>query len=579
MPGFYVSNIKADIALQNKYPNRCMQESITNERFVLKRNTLHKFMDDKCFCETKRLIIILEGYILNKTELLLQHNQSDWKECLEELFVNDKSCFRYFRGSFSGAVYYKEEKKWILYTNHIGDSPLFYYENGGKFAVASQVNYLLELFKQENIKISICEQAVYEMLTFGYMESNRTYSNEIKRLTAGNYMEIGETGKCVVKSYHRFKRNDVVTHNLSEKELIEKIDAAFCNAVKMEFEKDREYGYSHLSDLSGGLDSRMTTWCAYEMGYSPQLNITYCRSNYEDELIAKEIAGYCGNDILVKSLDDLNFIYDIDDLIEMNYGLSFYSGITGGKRLLEALNGDKYGIEHTGQLGDAILGTYCHSVQEYNSKGIVGYYSAKLISKISESYRKNFDDAELYKLYVRGFNGILCTHMTRKNYFEVGSPFLDVDFLELCYSIPFEIRYNQKLYELWIKEKYIDAAQFKWERIHDRITASPLERKARWFVRKVKNRIRYELKIPSVENMNPYEYWYKTSAHMRNFMKDEYTAFDKWDLLSTDLRKDMQEFFKTGKVIEKIQVLTALKSIEYYTNYGRFDTSNKAKEN
>lgn len=43
-------------------------------------------------------------------------------------------------------------------------------------------------------------------------------------------------------------------------DLIDMLDEKFRAVVKLEFDKDIEYGYKYLVDLSGGLDSRMTSW-------------------------------------------------------------------------------------------------------------------------------------------------------------------------------------------------------------------------------------------------------------------------------------------------------------------------------
>ncbi len=59
----------------------------------------------------------------------------------------------------------------------------------------------------------------------------------------------------------------------------------------MEFDKDIEYGYKHLVSLSGGLDSRMTTYVANDLGYGDSIvNLTFSKTNYVDEQTAKDIA-------------------------------------------------------------------------------------------------------------------------------------------------------------------------------------------------------------------------------------------------------------------------------------------------
>lgn len=51
--------------------------------------------------------------------------------------------------------------------------------------------------------------------------------------------------------------NSHVKQDMTAEDAVELIDRYFRQAVKREFDKDKEYGYEHLVDLSGGLDSRM----------------------------------------------------------------------------------------------------------------------------------------------------------------------------------------------------------------------------------------------------------------------------------------------------------------------------------
>lgn len=62
--------------------------------------------------------------------------------------------------------------------------------------------------REDTCKVSgktpnFCEEAAYQMLTFGFMEGTVTYVAEIKHLCGGNYLRIrGAVGE--VKEYHIF---------------------------------------------------------------------------------------------------------------------------------------------------------------------------------------------------------------------------------------------------------------------------------------------------------------------------------------------------------------------------------------
>jgi HAD superfamily phosphatase (TIGR01668 family) len=89
--------------------------------------------------------------------------------------------------------------------------------------------------------------------------------------------------------------NDVYDlSDFKENELIDMLDNRFRKAIQLEYNKDLEYGYKHICELSGGLDSRMSLWIATELGFSDITAITYCKSGYLDQQIAEQIESVSG---------------------------------------------------------------------------------------------------------------------------------------------------------------------------------------------------------------------------------------------------------------------------------------------
>ena len=186
MPGFLISNVKTESSLIDKYPERCISGRIDG---IIQRNTLNKFLHDKAFEETDELIVIVEGYLLNKTALFDKYNSSTVAELIAVMLKkNGEEFFSEFRGCFSGAVYVKREEKWIVFTNQIGDNPIFYMYSNNLFAAGSQVNYILDFCKEHRIELSFNESCAYQMLTYGYVATDETYANEIRRLHGGDYL-------------------------------------------------------------------------------------------------------------------------------------------------------------------------------------------------------------------------------------------------------------------------------------------------------------------------------------------------------------------------------------------------------
>ena len=567
MPGFFICNNKEYNYKLNNYNNeKCKYDLFNNKKYYIARNTLNKFLDDKVLFENDQIIVVTEGILLNKQELLKKYNKDSLSQLFEVITSNDEF-FKEFRGPYSGCIYYKLKDEWIVFTNHIGDSTIFYGNINDSFFIGSQFNYVLDAFNTSNNKLSLDKNAIYYMITYGYMPDNTTYAKQIKRLEPGQYIKINKD-KISVHTYHRLTHFYKKYENMSENQIIDLLDKKFRIAVQREFEKDIEYNYKHFCDLSGGLDSRMTIWVAHDLGYKNMLISNFCQSNYLDEVIAKEIASYLNEEILVKTLDDHKFLYDVDQIIKMNYGLSIYSGISGGLRLLDCLNLESYGVEHTWQVGDAIVGTFLKDESEINDKEISKVYSVKLVNRIDSEQFKNYEDKEIQLMYIRGFHGALSTHMIRSNYTIVTSPFLDVDFLEFCLSIPLKYRINHNIYFKWILKKYPKAADFKWENINARINEPKFMKKYKEIVKRAKFKLANTIGIGkntwAKYNMNPFNYWYDNDKNVQNFINGYFNEeIVKYDF-DKDLYNDLMYLFENGNASEKTQILTAIATIKYY---------------
>lgn len=566
MPGFYINSMPSQVALKNLYPQRCVMEVLTESGITIKRHTLNKFMKDKAFCETSELAVVTEGVILNLRELLEEYGVVTVNELVPVMYRKEgEQFFSRFVGPFAGALYDKKLNTWLVWTNHVGDKAVFYSASSALFSAGSQVNYVIDAFQEKGISLSFDEQAAYQMLTFGFMEGDRTYAQEIKRLRGGQYIKYAN-GKLEVKEYFMLHHHPERFAGKSDEEIIGALDAAMRHASELEYAKDEEYGYEHFSDLSGGLDARMNMWVAHSLKNRHIQFMTYCKANYLDEIIAKQLASYWHDEIIVKPLDDMSYMYDINDIVFMNAGLSLYSGITGGKRMLEHVNMDVYGLEHTGQLNGGIIGTYLSAIG--GGKMPSGMYSERLKDRLEETNHGDFDDHELYMLYTRGFRGVMNTQLIRSNYTEAWTTTTHPEVMQLCMDVPVEKRLNHVLYKKWILSKYPEAAKYKWEKTGSLIT----EGKAAGFIRKLiyrgPNKLRRMLGRSKniTSGMNPLDYWIEHNCEAKQFLEHyERNGYGKMPRgVSEQLIVDMKQLFEIGTVNEKAMVLTVLAAAKLY---------------
>lgn len=574
MPGFYLTNMELcpKIKTDDKMLYKCLEFS----NYKLFQCTTSKFPDDKCFDLREKYFSCIEGVILNKSDLSAEYGTNDISHLTFLMRQKNIEFFNDFRGSFSGMYCDRESNKWLVFTSHYGDSAVFYYQHEGRFIVSSSMEWLAEGLRLNKVTYYLNEKAVYYMLTYGFMADESTYIEEVYRLLPGHYVEVFGMD-FQVKSYYELKNGKINLENKSEDEMIEILDDLFTKAVKREYEKDLEYGYSHLIELSGGLDSRMNYWIAHELGYSNSLAVTFCQSNYVDELVAKQIAAYWKEEILVWPMDSAKHLYDVDKCTRLNFGVSLYSGAGSELHIFDSLNMQKYGILHTGQLGGAILGTYIKNENEVYLLKTAGNYSDKLLAKYNDNSYSKYDNREEYLLNTRGLLGCLGSHFFARKYTEECAPFLDVDVMDFCLSMPLSKRINRYIYKKWILSKHPEAAGFVWERTGDLIARSDYYLKWKqtkqiaWDVithpSLLLRKIGLPVKAPTLSDyrgMNPMDKWLQDNEDLQKFTRDYYRrhAGTVEKLLPAKLMDEIEELYKQGSMGEKTQIFTALSTIE-----------------
>lgn len=525
---------------------------------VNKEETLYTNLNNKFYNDTinNKDGMFLEGYIVNRNELMNMSESNAWEDAYSML-VKKKEFPGMLRGSFCG--FHISTSEILFFTDHIGSKALYYYLNNNVIIVATNLTWIVEVLKHNGIPYTFNKNAAKYMLTYGFMLDNSTFISEIKRVMPGEKLCIANDIPNIIQYY---KPSIQEVEDISEDEAIQKIDIAFRRAVKREFEKDKEYGYDHLVDLSGGLDSRMVTWVAHDMGYCKQTNYSYCKRGYLDYRISSKIARDLKHEYYFKQLDDFQWIYELEPILQLSNGSALYSGITGGKDCLENFNREKYGIEHTGMIGDVIISSFSSNKEKAYKKPTFGtnQYSTSLIYDFSNSILDKYENQEIFDLYVRGFLGAMSTYPIRQNYFEVSSPFLDVDFMDTCFKLPIEYRAKHKIYLKWIKEYYPNATKYGWEK-----WAGVWPRKelyllviGKFVLRKIYRTIRILFKQDINDNMNPINYWYAKDTQAQAFFNNYFNENIRNDCLGAELREDITKLFKEGTANEKTQVLTVL---------------------
>jgi asparagine synthase (glutamine-hydrolysing) len=483
--------------------------------------------------------------------------------------MDKRAFFHQMRGSYWGVVVDKKNGEVLTYSDHIGSKQIFYAESEESLIVSSNSYELTRHLKEhKTIKPTLNTQAAYFILDFGYTIEDLTIVNEISRLIPGYYL-IKEENEVEVREFYRVSKEPSA---ISDEEAIEGIDRCFRKAVGSMFDKDKEYGYRHLVALSGGLDSRMTSYVAHDMGYTDQLNITFSQNGYLDEKIAKEIASDLRHEWMFKSLDNGVFLKNIDETTKLTGGNTNYFGVAHGSSLLDNLDFSNYGILHSGQFGNSIVGTFGNPKKLDAPFALVDLVSDPQSKKKVSQYELSVDypDLEFFLIYNRcliaGNNGLLPTQSKSESI----SPFYDLEFWEFCLSIPVEQRAYHRLYKMWINKKYPEAAKYIWEqtkaslnsKLNVKIKGASYSSKQLWnfFLRKTVFKLRADKKegMATKNHMNPIEYWFSTNSNLDEFYHDYVDQHLQHLDVDPELKEYVESLSKEGKPLDYAKILTLL---------------------
>lgn len=583
MPGFIIHTGPIHLALVPESRNKLVVERIDGNKFFAERRVVNKFMNDRIFLDTDDYTTIVEGVVVNNHELMDKYSSNSWASCVIKMYeANGETFFDSFRGSFSGALYDKAAEKWIIYTGHTGEKQVFYAQVPGGYLFGSEMRFMVESLKHNKLPVTLDKTGCYMSLTHGFCIEDRTLVSEVHKLIAGHYIRLTPSGVDIIQ-YHRFSNKP--NQDITQEEAIEGIDKLFRQAVKRQFEKDREYGYRHLACLSGGLDSRMTVWVAHEMGYTDQTNIDFSQSGYLDFTVSQQIAIDLHHDYFFNPLDGGDFIPRYKFSPEITYGNGFLMG--HGYSLEKIIDYESFGIFHTGQLGDVIVGSYLPKAEYSELRISDGANSCLLIDRLTDyELRFDYSNSEVFRLYNRGLNGINQGLLTFQENTESCSPFMDIDFFSYCLSIPLSLRVNHKIYIDWVLTKYPDAAKYVWEKTgriiepikestpkymyikglkvpHFSNPAFPSYVKGfvlRRLGLKGKSHMSKTIVLNTPNSMNPVDYWYRTNPNLRAFLLSFWEDFSPI-IPYEDLYSDMESLIKEEAITDRLQCLSVLAAI------------------
>ena len=151
--------------------------------------------------EAGTLTVVYNGEIYNHVELRpaleraghRYRTRSDTETILHAYEEHGPRCLELFRGMYAFAIWDRTERRLFCARDRLGVKPLYYYWDGTLFAFASEIK---ALFEHPSIAPRPDEEALPEVLAFGYTGGERTLFRGVRKLMPGHYavIDLGARG-------------------------------------------------------------------------------------------------------------------------------------------------------------------------------------------------------------------------------------------------------------------------------------------------------------------------------------------------------------------------------------------------
>lgn len=499
-------------------------ENIINEEykyntFIYGRSTIDRFINDRVIYETKDLIIVFEGIFFNKEDEKSSDTIQKWYKQYGINFVEK------IEGQFSGFIYDKKIDKLFIFNDHLSTKPIYYYHDKNIFIFSSELKAITKLQEKLKIEKTLDYDAVYSMLTFGYMLGDITYEKNTRKLKYSTILEVNLDFNIKEKQYHKYEKKE--NYELSKAEIIEQIDKLLLASVKYCWLKNEEYKYSHYAFLSGGLDSRVNVFLAKELGYQSINTITFSQSKSSDEVIAKKIAKNENFNHQFFPLDNGKYLEkDLTTYVYANDGLVNLQGSAAGFSILINKKFESFGSLHTGQIGDLLFGSYVKEKFDVVS-GIMSNQHA-ILEKISffNIFQDNYKNkSEIFGYEQRVINAALNGDRTASHFVDMISPFYNRKLIEFCLTIPDKYKKDEAIYLDWFNKKHKHISDYEWESAGIKPNNIKSVKLAKIFKR-YKNGILRRLGF-NINDMNPFDIWLRNNPSILNNLDNTYNQLIK----------------------------------------------------
>jgi asparagine synthase (glutamine-hydrolysing) len=202
----------------------------------------------------QRYAIVFNGEIVNHPALRreleagypFKTDHSDTETILAAYLRWGDDAWARLEGMFAVAIWDKHSKNLTLARDPVGIKPLFFTEQAGGLAFASEITALRAL---PGHSFDLDEDGVDDFFCFGHTLPPRTIFKRVRPLEPGHVLHIGPSGEAVVRPFWTARLN--VERGIGENDWIERTRAELLRTVREHQLSDVPVG----AFVSGGVDS------------------------------------------------------------------------------------------------------------------------------------------------------------------------------------------------------------------------------------------------------------------------------------------------------------------------------------
>jgi asparagine synthase (glutamine-hydrolysing) len=181
---------------QYRIPEKVAEYSSRIRNYLIIYHPFNKFEHDHFLCETPDFLIGTDGVLLDSSQLLGEKPAAALPEVLIALGrENALKLPASLKGPYCGFFCDLGKKTAMIFTNAVGDRPVYYANLPDQHIASSDLNMLADFLKENGWVLTIDKRAAFSILQYGFLTDTYTMVSEIKRVFPGSCLIWDDNGE------------------------------------------------------------------------------------------------------------------------------------------------------------------------------------------------------------------------------------------------------------------------------------------------------------------------------------------------------------------------------------------------